>query len=186
MKERSYSDDDILMNSKFPSQQKIFKDENIEKEVLLMKEFINLIRKTRSDLSIHPKIELDIFCIFNEDSIHKCLNDNNIVIKKLCKLSNIFLNDESYNIDECITITLKGLKIFIPIKNIINIESEIERLEKTLASLEVNLEKIENKLNNKNFIEKAPSDIIQSNFEKKEYFSKEIISVRELLATLSD
>ena len=186
MKERNYTDDNILMNSKFPSQQKIFKDENIKQEVLLLKDFINLIRKTRSDLSIHPKIELDIFCIYEGESIDKCLNNNNIIIKKLCKLKNVFLKDDSYNIDECITITLKNIKIFIPIKNIIDIKSEIKRLQKSLSNLEINLEKIEAKLNNKNFIEKAPSDIIQSNFNKKDYISKEIASIKELLATLSD
>ena len=186
MKERNYTDDNILMNSKFPSQQKIFKDENIKQEVLLLKDFINLIRKARSDLSIHPKIELDIFCIYEGESIDKCLNNNNIIIKKLCKLKNVFLKDDSYNIDECITITLKNIKIFIPIKNIIDIKSEIKRLQKSLSNLEINLEKIEAKLNNKNFIEKAPSDIIQSNFNKKDYISKEIASIKELLATLSD
>ena len=186
MKERNYTDDNILMNSKFPSQQKIFKDENIKEEVLLMKDFINLIRKARSDLSIHPKIELDIFCIYEGESIDKCLNNNIIIIKKLCKLKNVLLKDDSYNIDECITITLKNIKIFIPIKNIIDIKSEIKRLQKSLSNLEINLEKIEAKLNNKNFIEKAPSDIIQSNFNKKDYISKEIASIKELLATLSD
>ena len=186
MKERNYTKDNILMNSKFPSQQKIFKDENIKQEVLLLKDFINLIRKTRSDLSIHPKIELDIFCIYEGESIDKCLNNNIIIIKKLCKLKNVFLKDDSYNIDECITITLKNIKIFIPIKNIIDIKSEIKRLQKSLSNLEINLEKIEAKLNNKNFIEKAPSDIIQSNFNKKDYISKEIASIKELLATLSD
>ena len=95
----------------------------------------------------------------------------------------LFLNT---NIDECITITLKNIKIFIPIKNIIDIKSEIKRLQKSLSNLEINLEKIEAKLNNKNFIEKAPSDIIQSNFNKKDYISKEIASIKELLATLSD
>ena len=55
-----------------------------------------------------------------------------------------------------------------------------------MSNLEINLEKIEAKLNNKNFIEKAPSDIIQSNFNKKDYISKEIASIKELLATLSD
>ena len=186
MKERNYTEDNILMNSKFPSQQKIFKDENIKEEILLLKDFINLIRKTRSDLSIHPKIELDIFCIYEDDSVDKCLDNNNIIIKKLCKLKNIFLKDNSYNIKECITIALKNLKVFIPIKNIIDIKSEIKRLQKSLSNLEVNLEKIEVKLNNKDFIEKAPSDIIQSNFDKKDYFSKEITSIKELLSTLSD
>ena len=49
-----------------------------------------------------------------------------------------------------------------------------------------NLNKIESKLNNKSFIEKAPSEIIESNFNKQKYFLKEINSLKELIKCLSD
>ena len=53
-----YTNDLILMNAKFPSQQKIFKDDNINNEVLLLKKIINMIRKMRSDLNVHPNKNL--------------------------------------------------------------------------------------------------------------------------------
>ena len=43
-----------------------------------------------------------------------------------------------------------------------------------------NLKKIESKLDNKSFIEKAPSEIIQSNFNNQKYFKKEIDSLQDL------
>ena len=48
------------------------------------------------------------------------------------------------------------------------------------------LEKIESKLDNKSFIEKAPSEIIQANFNKQKYFKKEIDSLKDLIECLSD
>ena len=49
-----------------------------------------------------------------------------------------------------------------------------------------NLKKIESKLDNKSFIEKAPSEIIQANFNKQKYFKKEIDSLKDLIECLSD
>ena len=51
----------------FPSEYGLLK---IDDEIILLKSFINGIRKTRSDLNVHPKTKIDIFCIF-EDSFLK-------------------------------------------------------------------------------------------------------------------
>ena len=186
MNSLGYTNDGILMNAKFPSQQKIFKDEAVDAEVFLLKEFINKIRKTRSDLNVHPKIKIDIYCFSKDILIQSFLENNNSIICTLLKVQKIFINQDSFNINECITVSLQSLKIYIPIKNKIDMEKEKERLLKSMLNLELNLSKIQAKLNNKNFIEKAPSEIIQSNFNKQKFFEKEIASVKDLLKCLSD
>ena len=186
MNSLGYTKDQILMNAKFPSQQKIFKDDSIDTEISLLKEFINKIRKTRSDLNVHPKIEIDIYCFTKDDLVKEFLKNNNLIICSLLKVKNIFMNEDSLDISECITVSLENLKIYIPIKKIIDIKKEKERLLKSIDNLKINLSKIEAKLDNKNFIEKAPSEIIQDNFNKQKFFEKEIASVKDLLECLSD
>ena len=93
---------------------------------------------------------------------------------------------KSYNIKDCITITLKDLKALIPIKKIIDVDQELSRLKKNLSLLESLLDKVNQKINNKDFIEKAPSSIIKENLDKKDNIQKEIISINELMKYLSD
>tara|TARA_B100001564_G_scaffold58394_1_gene45078 strand:+ start:67 stop:2811 length:2745 start_codon:yes stop_codon:yes gene_type:complete len=181
-----YTNDLILMNAKFPSQQKVFKDEKIDNEIFLLKKFINIIRKTRSDLNVHPKTKIDIYCTFTDNTYEKFIKDNKDIITSLIKADTIHINSNSYDMNQCITISLEELKLYIPIKEIIDIDVEKKRLEKNLNNLVNNLNKIESKLNNKSFIEKAPSEIIQSNFNKQKYFTKEIDSLKELIECLSD
>ena len=181
-----YTNDLILMNAKFPSQQKVFKDENINDEINLLKKFINIIRKTRSDLNVHPKTKIDIYCMFTNKTYEDFIINNQNIITSLVKADAIHINSDSYDINQCITISLEELKLYIPIKEIIDIDIEKKRLEKNLNNLVTNLNKIESKLNNKSFIEKAPSEIIQSNFNKQKYFTKEINSLKELIECLSD
>ena len=181
-----YTNDLILMNAKFPSQQKVFKDEKIDNEIFLLKKFINIIRKTRSDLNVHPKTKIDIYCIFTDNTYESFIKNNRDIITSLVKADTIYINSNSYDINQCIAISLEELKLYIPIKEIIDIDVEKKRLEKNLNNLVNNLNKIESKLNNQSFIEKAPSEIIQSNFNKQKYFTKEIDSLKELIECLSD
>jgi len=181
-----YTNNLILMNAKFPSQQKIFKDDNINNEVLLLKKIINAIRKMRSDLNVHPKIKIDIYCRFEEGLYDNFINNNREIISSLIKSNELHINDGSYDISDCIAVTVDEIKLYIPIKKIIDIDVEKQRLEKNLTNMKNNLKKIESKLDNKSFIEKAPSEIIQSNFNKQKYFKKEIDSLQDLIECLSD
>ena len=181
-----YTNDLILMNAKFPSQQKIFKDDNINNEVLLLKKIINAIRKMRSDLNVHPKIKIDIYCRFEEGLYDNFINNNREIISSLIKSNELHINDGSYDISDCIAVTVDEIKLYIPIKKIIDIDVEKQRLEKNLTNMKNNLKKIESKLDNKSFIEKAPSEIIQSNYNKQKNFKKENDSLQDLIECLSD
>ena len=186
MHKRKYTTDELLINSRFPAQQKLFIDNSVSKTVNTIMDIINSIRKTRSDLNIHPKMQIDVYFLSDEKSYEIMIKENSFIIENLAKVNKIFWNDKSYKIKDCITITLKDLKALIPIKKIIDVDQEYIRLEKNLSQLKLHLHKVEEKLNNKNFIEKAPSNVIKENLNKKDNIQKEIISINELMAYLSD
>ena len=89
-----YTKESLLMNSKFPSQQKIFNDIEIEREIEIVKDIINSIRKTRSDLNIHPKTLLDIYCISDKENLLANIKNNKNIIHSLSKVKSI-----NYEID---------------------------------------------------------------------------------------
>ena len=93
-----YTKESLLMNSKFPSQQKIFNDIEIEREIEIVKDIINSIRKTRSDLNIHPKTLLDIYCISDKENLLANIKNNKNIIHSLSKVKSINyeIDSESY------------------------------------------------------------------------------------------
>ncbi|MEC7832251.1 MAG: class I tRNA ligase family protein, partial [Pseudomonadota bacterium] len=186
MHKRNYTPDELLINSKFPLQQKLFLDNAVSMNVNTVMDIINSIRKTRSDLNIHPKMEIDVYFLSNQPNYESIIKENDFIIQNLAKVNKIFWNEKSYNIKDCITITLKDLKALIPIKKIIDVDQELSRLKKNLSLLESLLDKVNQKINNKDFIEKAPSSIIKENLDKKDNIQKEIISINELMKYLSD
>ena len=64
--------------------------------------------------------------------------------------------------------TLDGYKIIIPLEGLINPEEERTRLQKELTKLEEEIKIISSKLDNKQFIAKAPAEVIQKEKEKIE------------------
>ena len=65
---------------------------------------------------------------------------------------------------------------------VLSLSPEVEELE----LLEEGLSKIDHKLKNKNFIEKAPSEIIKENTLKRENIMTEIKTITELISRLSN
>ena len=184
IKKRMYSNEEILMNSKFPSQQKVFHDDSLIEEIDIMKDVVTNIRKVRSDLNIHPQTLLSII-ISSEDQLFKDkISKNSALIEKLAKTNPIEFNLDQPKVNDYITVTLKNTKIFLYSTQGIDVKSETNRLMKKLKSLGDILHKIDSKLKNKNFIEKAPSEIIKENTIKRENIENEIKIIKELLTKL--
>ena len=68
--------------------------------------------------------------------------------------------------------------IYLSLKGIIDFEEEKRRLQKNLKKTEIELTKIHSKLNDKNFINNAPEEIIleQKEREKEYQLSKDKIT----------
>ena len=76
--------------------------------------------------------------------------------------------------------------LYLKIKNLINVNEEMVRIDKKISDLSTIVNKIEKKLNNKDFIERAPSEIINQNISNKAKIENDILSLNSLRNTLSD
>lgn len=65
-----------------------------------------------------------------------------------------------------------------------NFDKEIERLEKELANLAEELDRVNKKLSNESFVNKAPKKVVEEEVMKKEKYSEMYKSVSERLSVL--
>ena len=86
------------------------------------------------------------------------------VICKIAKLDAIELNNNDY--EESIEKTMVGYKIIIPLTGLIDPQEELARLQKDLSGIENDIKIIGSKLENEQFISKAPEAVIQKEKEK--------------------
>jgi len=97
----------------------------------------------------------------------------NQVITDLGKLSAVSISDDGFPEGSALGVVDK-LSIAIPLKGAINISDEINRLNKEIDKIQNEIEKFQKNLNNENFLNRAPRDIIDEiknklniNFDKK-------------------
>ena len=79
---------------------------------------------------------------------------------------------------------MHNAELFIPLKELIDIERERARIEKEIIKITSNLDKMGKKLSNNNFLQKAPENIILKEKKKMEESESLLSKLKESLAKL--
>ena len=175
-----------LITSNFPSQIRITKDDKVLGRVEIIKNIIRKIRKIRTELGIHPKEVIQTTITTNNIQLNDDLTQYMQLINKLSKIDlNITSSIESLE-NDYIDLIDEDFIIYLHIKSMINIDDEVAKIIKKVEELKNILKNIDLKLNNKNFIARAPTEIINQNVSNKQKINNEIQSLQGLLNTLSN
>ena len=95
---------------------------------------------------------------------------NNMEIISALTRSNSFENKEYSKDEGMVQVIFNDGLIYLSLKGIINLDEEKKRLQKNLKKIDLEISKIQNKLNDSNFKNNAPDKIIKSQKEReKEY-----------------
>ena len=148
--------------------------------IIFLRNLILEIRSVKSRLSIIPgsKIDLGLKTLNKKDS--KLITDNIIFLSKLARINKICENiDKNF-----ISIIVDGRKISIKFEDSVDINKQKLIIDKKISNLVKIIEISKNKLNNGNFIQKAPKDIIDKEKELLKSNSLELDKLKEIINTV--
>jgi valyl-tRNA synthetase len=83
-----------------------------------------------------------------------------------------------------ISIILPGFKIFMPFKELVNIDEEIIRIEKEYEKAIAEMQRAKSKLENEAFVSKAPVNLVDSEKQKYRKFEDLSQEIRQSLENL--
>lgn len=162
-------DDEILCTSKFPHF-KADKDwgaqgqEMAWEEVEIIKEVITALRNIRGENTIPFSEEMFAHIVPKDDRAQKVLSAHKAVIIKMCKLSDISFEPRP-SLAKCALAPLttfgSEIDIVIPLEGLVDLDEEIKRLEKNMEKTQKDMQILNKKLNNENFIKNAPSELVE-------------------------
>ena len=147
----------------------VFKIEKIDEDAIawmnILKEMVIKCRSLRGEMEVSPA-EKTPLSITGDKVI---LKEYEIYLKGLAKISEIQYLEELSNQDAPVAI-VNDFKLMLNIE--IDKKQEITRLKKEIARLDLEIKKANGKLKNKNFIAKAPSEVISQEKERLLKFSE--------------
>lgn len=131
-----------------------------ETEIAWVKEVILGIRRIRSEMNISPAKQLSILVQNGSESDLQRLQNNQSFISTLSKVQHIEFLDSNITPPESAIALVGEMKILIPLAGLIDKEAELRRLKKEIDKMHQEHQKLASKLNNPNFLGKAPTDLV--------------------------
>ena len=157
-------DGDALIVASWPSYRAdlAFKAEEDQMESVM--NAIRAIRNRRADMNVPPSKKAALYVLTAKPQI---FIEGEGFIQRLAYADQVALLEcEPENLDGMVTITTADAKLYIPMGQLVDITKELERISKELEKARKNLASLEGKLNNQNFVSRAPEAVVNAEREK--------------------
>ena len=169
-----------LINFNFKNNHKLKNSKGVE-DIDYIIEFITDLRSIKAKLNISPGNFVDLSIKELPKKNQKIIYNNELIIKKLGRVRNFNLEEVKSKIAKII---LANNKISIYFGDGIDLDHQITILNKKVEVLQNQINKSENKLNNDNFIKKAPKNIINREKDLLENDKNEYKNLSEIINSL--
>ncbi|MDN3504513.1 MAG: valine--tRNA ligase [Rhabdochlamydiaceae bacterium] len=152
-------------------------DSVVECNIEILNQVVYQIRNIRGEMQIPPQDKVDVYFIGSDRcETMDLIKENHIFIKALVKVDKLNHLDIEPSIEHSATGMVKNIKIVIPLPEKL-LDQEKKRLKKESEKLKDQIETLIKKLENKQFIERAPKELVlktQSNLKAMTLKLKEI------------
>ncbi len=181
----------MLATYTYPAYKKEWDYDASEKNIELLIEIVSTIRSLRADKKIEPVKKIDSVIHINEENLEFIKNSKEEIIRlsRLEKLDILSLNAgeitqsrlQENSISQIIS---DGIIIELPLSGMINLKEEKLRLEKELQEAEKSLANLENRLANKGYLSKAPSNLVEQTKKEKIETEEKIEKIKDQINSL--
>ena len=158
------SDKELLSLQKWPTQENKFVDNKLDNSFQQLFEIIRLIRNLRAELGLKPSEKVPVYLISDNDELIDFLKILVDDIQTLTKSSEVFIFKtnavDKKEFAKSFSGIISDLEVYLPFQDFVNIDALKERLNKDLKKVTIELENLNKRLSNKNFVDKAPKDIV--------------------------
>ena len=142
-----------------------------EAEIGFIVELVSEIRSVRAEMNVPPAAQLPLVLINASPESKSRTEAWDETLKRLARLSEISFAAEAP--EKSVQMIVRKTLAALPLHGIVDLEAEKSRLAKEIAKLTGDAGKIEAKLNNADFVARAPEEVVEENRERlAEAFSR--------------
>ncbi len=162
------ADDGDLLVQLFPEYSSDAIDTEAEQVIEWLKAVVVGIRTIRSENNIAPSKPLAVLFAKGDGSHREMAQSQHDYLCKLARLESIDWLSDDAEAPAAATALAGDMEILIPMAGLIDKTVELERLDKEIDKLSNDIKRLSGKLNNENFVSKAPEAVVAKERAKLE------------------
>ncbi len=173
-----YTEYESIVISKWPEYEENLKNEKAEKDMEYIIEAIKSLRNVRTEMNVPPSRKAKVMAYVTESDALEAFKSGETYFQKLASASGVeFLNTKEETPENVVSVVTRGAEIFMPLLDLVDLEKELERLNKEKEKLEKEIDRVNKKLANEKFVAKAPQEVVDEEKTKGEKYKEMLQSV---------
>ncbi|MDX8347488.1 valine--tRNA ligase [Cognatiyoonia sp. IB215446] len=175
---------EMLVHADWPTYGKELVDSAADREMNWVINLIDGIRSARAQSRVPAGDDIPLLVKDLAENGQSAWDINQAMIKRMAKVASLTHVDGFPK--GCVTIPMEGGTFGIPLADLIDVEEEITRLEKTLQKLSKELGGLRGRLNNPKFIASAPDEVVAEARENLALRENEETQIKAAIARLQE
>ena len=155
-----------IMISSYPQKEDEYILPDVERKMGVIIDFSKAVRNIRSENLIPPSKKLNVYFNVLDSKIGEVVKEYREYIGVLAGVSQVTISKETPK-GACFSQPMMYGDVHVSMEGIVDKEKEISRLKKQLEKLNKTMQFLNKKLSNREFLSKAPEDLVES--KRKEY-----------------
>ena len=172
--------DESITVSNWPEASNKELSEDIANKAEKLFEIISSIRNIRSEKNVGMSKKINISLEVSNDSLKDYLLNHQNYLMRFTNYEYLIVDTTVDKTDAVVTV-LEDVNIAIPLKELINIEEELVKLNTKKTKLEAEVARSNGMLNNPNFVSKAPKEKIENEKAKLASYLEQLKEVEDLI-----
>ncbi len=174
--------EDMLITAAWPEADESLINAEQEKKADLIRNIIKEIRSKRAEAKVDPVKKISAIVFGGKNTA--IVEEHAEVIKFMAGLETLTASESGDKPEKAIAIFIDGAEVYLPLADMLDPEKEKKRIEKEIAEAEKYVKSIQGKLSNKNFVQKAPANIIEAEKEKEKATLEKIEKLKKQLGEI--
>ena len=137
---------------------------------------IKAVRNRRAEMNVAPSKKAKIFI---ETAYADTFLKGTVFFQRLASASEVEVAAHFDDMDSAVSIITESARMYIPMDELVDFKAELARLNKEKAGVQKELDFVNNKLNNENFVNKAPAAVVEGQRQAKAQLEEKMALILE-------
>ncbi|MCX7966956.1 MAG: valine--tRNA ligase [Armatimonadetes bacterium] len=150
-----------LMVANYPEVDERLFDDDAEKRMAFLIELVKRVRSIRADLGI-PTAKVDIVLACDGEEIPQLVSENLWWLQFVGRINDVKFIRFGETVPQAVSELVNSAEVFVPLTGVVDISKLRERWQKRIGELKKELERVQTRLSNPQFVERAPDEVVEA------------------------